>query len=259
MSDTDTLTAPTTADVIAGMLTENTGRHMLDSGDHYGRHFERNAGMTAADFEALPTATWGYGGEYAIVNVFHFLTERLEFAPELQAEFDAFAAENPDLHWLGLMELFVEEQYPDAGTATVNTYNHENVLSQDLQYVVVNPEGDDYIYGDDIFVLLQTHNGCDARGGYTAPKAFRVCGEVGLFDDNDVEFSCSGTEPRQVESLPGFPDGETVYHGWSYRGEWISNDGTCCDDPEFKADDDGNVPCPEEGCTGHVTPWATAW
>lgn len=253
MSDTATLT-PTTADVIAGMLTENTGRHLLDSGGAYGRNWERNQGLTTADFEASERAVWGYGGEYAVVNVYHFLTARLEFDPELQAQYDAFT-EGSDEPYLVDMEEFVESCYPDAMTATVNTYNHENVLSQDLQYIVVDPEGSDYIYGNDVFVLLQVHGGCDARGGYTAPKAFRVCGEVGLFDDNDVEFGCTGTEPAQVETLPGWPDATRTYHGWSYRGEWIDQDGSCCDAPEFEMNDDGVVPCPVDGCTGTVSPF----
>lgn len=254
MNDTDTLTAPTTADVIARMLVENTGRHMLDSGGAYGRNWERNAGTTTADWEESERAVWGYGGEYAMVNIFHFLNERLEFDPELQAQFDEFA-EGSDAPWFADMVEFVETEFPGGMSATVNTYNHDNCLSQDIQYIVVDPEGDDYIYGNDVFVLLQVHGGCDARGGYTAPKAFRVRGEVGLFDDNDVEFSCTGTDPRQVETLPGFPDGATTYHGWSYRGEWIDHDGGCCDAPEFKMNDDGVVPCPVEGCTGTVSPF----
>lgn len=254
MSDTDTLTAPTTADVIAGMLTENTGRHFLDSGGAYGRNFERNAGLTTADFQAQPDATWGYGGEYAILSLFHFLNHRLDFDAEIQADFDRFAEERPDDGWLSLMEDFVAENFPGGMSAVVNTYNHENSLSQDIQYIVVDPDGTDYIYGNDVFVLLQVHGGCDARGGYTAPKAFRVCGEVGLFDDNDVEFSCDGEAPAQNTSLPGFPEPTTTYHSWSYRGEWIDSNGCCTDDPAFEADDDGVVKCP---CCGvPVTPFA---
>jgi len=43
-------TANDTADILAGMFTENTGRHMLDSGGAYGRNWEHNQGRTTADF-----------------------------------------------------------------------------------------------------------------------------------------------------------------------------------------------------------------
>ena len=251
MNDTATIS---TADVIAGLLTENTGRHMLDSGGAYGRNWERNTGKTAADFAAEPGASWGYDADYAVVSLFHFLTARLEFDAELQAEFDDYCDERPDESWLTLAEEFPAERDPDSVQGVVNTYNHENCLSQDIQYVVVDPEGSDYIYGNEVYVLLQVHGGCDARGGYTEPKAFRVHGEVGLFDDNDVEFSCDGRDPAQVETLPGFPDATRQYHGWSYRGEWIDQDGSCCDEPEFVMNDDGNVPCPE--CGANVMPFA---
>ena len=41
----------TTADRLAEMLQENTGRTILDSGDYYGRHWEQNQD---ADFQAQP-------------------------------------------------------------------------------------------------------------------------------------------------------------------------------------------------------------
>ena len=48
--ETDTRT---TAEVIADMLRENTGKHFLDSGGAYGRHWERNQDR---DFSAEPYA-----------------------------------------------------------------------------------------------------------------------------------------------------------------------------------------------------------
>ena len=40
--------------VVYSMITENTGRHMLDSGGAYGRHWERNQKLSLDDFESLP-------------------------------------------------------------------------------------------------------------------------------------------------------------------------------------------------------------
>jgi len=55
----------TTADKLAEMLQENTGRSILDSGDYYGRHWEHNQG---ADFEAQPEGRlefWERNGDLA--------------------------------------------------------------------------------------------------------------------------------------------------------------------------------------------------
>ena len=43
-----------TEDTLASMLRENTGRHFLDSGGAYGRHWERNQGR---DFKSEPETT----------------------------------------------------------------------------------------------------------------------------------------------------------------------------------------------------------
>ena len=50
----------------------------------------------------------------------------------------------------------------------IYTYNEENVLSQDIQFVF----GGD-IYESDI-IALSIHNGADARGGFTDYKFFRI-------------------------------------------------------------------------------------
>jgi hypothetical protein len=87
-------TADTTTDKLAEMLTENTGRSFLDSGDYYGRNWEQNQG---ADFESRPEGRlefWIPGGEYngeldivPTVNVYHFLKDRLEYTPELDQRY----------------------------------------------------------------------------------------------------------------------------------------------------------------------------
>ena len=53
------------------------------------------------------------------------------------------------------------------------TYNTENNLSQDLQYVLFSTSTNEY-------VLLQSHNGCDARGGFSKPRVFE-CADAAPF------------------------------------------------------------------------------
>lgn len=259
MSDTETLTAPTTADVLAAMFTENTGRHMLDSGGAYGRNFERNAGRVTDDFMAEPH---GYYREYTgpTLSTFHFLHDRLDFDAELQAEFDAYC-EADDIWGLPAAEAWVGEHF-DWASITVNTYNHESALDQVIQFVQVSTEGEDACFGD--VVILQVHGGCDVRGGYTDPKVFRVCGEgeVGLLDDADVNIWCDGSTVHapQVETLPAFNDTPPVevQHQW-YSDDagyhWYGDDYTEAGtpgyslsygstDPEVKFDDEGHALCP---------------
>jgi hypothetical protein len=257
----DTLTTATETEIVlAGMFTENTGRALCDSGDAYGRNWERNQGRVAADFLNTPSGSFTeYGG--ASLSTFHFLNSRLEFNAELQAEFDAFAAENPDDGWLQLMEMFVAE-HPDWVSLTVNTYNHESALDQTIQFVQVDTEGGDACYGD--LVLLQVHGGCDVRGGYTAPKLFTTVGdnEVGLLDDSDIDIWCEGSVivAPQTETLPTFDDTPpvTVTHQWHsddagyhWYGNDYAGDGTPdystsygSTDPELAFDDDGHALCP---------------
>ena len=202
----------TTKDVIAAMLTENTGAHFLDSGGAYGRHWERNQGR---DFEAEPYATLDVGiyrdsynvpvlEFFAIVSAYHWLTERLHYAPDWQAKFDAFAADRDDTHWLEDMEAFAESVGADF--QTVNTYNGECILNQTLQFVVINPEESDFdndATPDGALVLLQVHGGCDVRGGYTAPKLF-WCGGYGQdFSIFDYDHAWLSIECEMPEAMQG--------------------------------------------------------
>lgn len=214
-----TQTITETDRVLAAMLTENTGRHMLDSGDAYGRHWERAQGKTVEDFIAAPEVEMDKWGCVSI-DLFHFLRKNLEFDPELQAEFDAFCEAEDD--WgLPMMEAFAQREVGgEAGRRwqVINTYNHAADLSQTIQYVMASEDGD-WLYPENGFVILQVHGGCDVRGGYTDPKCFRFIGdEYGLLEDSRYEISCSGSTRHfpQVETLDGFDDTppQSVTHVW---------------------------------------------
>lgn len=173
----------TTDRILIKMLTENTGRHMLDSGGTYGRNWERNQ---KRDFLAEPTTTFAvreYQGkpEFEIThNVFHWLRDRLDYDARLTATFKRFCKKtaNKNKYDLELMEDFAELRRDDPGESvqTVNTYNGEDLLSQTLQYTL-------FRYNHDEYVLLQIHGGCDVRGGYTTPRVFRVMEEYAMYDN----------------------------------------------------------------------------
>jgi hypothetical protein len=58
--------------------------------------------------------------------------------------------------------------YPDEEAKCTYTYNFDNCLSQDIQWI---SSGD--LYQNDIIALC-IHNGADARGGMTDYKFFKI-------------------------------------------------------------------------------------
>lgn len=191
-----------TRQVIAEMMKENTGHHMLDSGGAYGRNFDRNKEI---DFESTPFGTLSFKSDYIDVtlNLYHWLVERLTFEEDLQKEFDVFTElpDNEDLSWFELVGYFPEylegllnednESKYDIDSTNIfteNTYNGENLLSQIIQYTEFEVDGC-------IIVMLMVHGGCDVRGGYTAPKIFEAfdqhsladCAQASIYCDKDSE------------------------------------------------------------------------
>lgn len=222
---TDT-TTKTTAEVLAEMFTENTGRHFLDSGGAYGRNWERNQGKTADHWMKAPSATIhdeGTDYAYVTINTFRWLESRLDYAHDMQARFDAFA-EASDAPWLVDMEDFAEKMHDGFGydeVQSVNTYNYDSLLDEVLQWT-------EFTYEDERYVLLQYHGGCDVRGGYTAPKVYRlyIGDEYALFDEV-VEFYC--TENHE-HSLALRNNEWTTYEGSFEADPWEGSEhkmGTC--------------------------------
>lgn len=199
-----------TAEVIAEMLTENTGRSMLDSGDYYGRHYEKNAGKVLADFESEPQA---WASSYGVtLSAFHYLTARVKYDDSLNAEWDSFCSHNADDGHFSLMQDFANER--DSSAHTWNTYNGDDSLSQTLQGVT-------FAIGERVYALIQIHGGCDVRGGYTRPRAFRI------------EMSDASYFPCDNDSYHVTCDSGEETHGLSWYGEWISWEGSCADDSSY--------------------------
>lgn len=196
-----------TRQVLASMLTQNTGTHFLDSGGAYGRNWERNQGRDF-DSEKESTLTFKWGLEVTH-NVYHWLAERVEYDEHMDKLFHRWAdlAGNEGKHWLQLMSEFVKKRggtgyYGSGEPVTVNTYNGENLLSQILQYVY-------WCDDDGEFILLQIHGGCDVRGGYTAPRVFRCNDECAIFDNARASIWCPECEANWST--------DDAYH-WYFEG-----------------------------------------
>ena len=211
----ETKTAMSTDEVLAAMLTENTGRHMLDSGGAYGRNWERNGGKTVADFRAAQEVnvdTWERNGntvvEYVTLDVFHFLSDRLDYSPELDDEFREFATadERATESWFTCLDEWLEstgDKWENGPPMTVNTYNGEDSLSQIVQFTLFDRDDENY-------VALMIHGGCDARGGYTAPRIFSLgtYHEYALFDNASYTVCLSEPDatPEQLAQAAMFPE-----------------------------------------------------
>ena len=212
--------------VIDSMLKENTGRHFLDSGGYYGRSWERNQDR---DFEKEPSCRVDVDTDddgnitsiNVVYNIYHFLKNHLdtdEVTDALQAKFDEFNSreEYKKEAWENVMEAFCKEEKIKV-SYSYYTYNIDTILSQDI--VVAECETTD---GED-FIFLRVHGGCDARGGFTAPRIFRASEYFNLAM-NDVNVSCTGYTPELVAgegALFNFPE-KRCKNNWSLDG-YFSN------------------------------------
>ena len=152
--------------VFAEACRENTGRNFMDSGDYYGRHFEKPA-ISQEDPEVTIDKDCG-----ATISVAHFLHRRYDVDEDLMEQFAETEMDEAD---------FMEAQgYVQA--ARDNTYNGENDFSQDFIWTVWVPvefHGDWIHTGnfDEQVVTIRIHTGCDIRGGYAAPIFCRASGD----------------------------------------------------------------------------------
>jgi ribosomal protein S6E (S10) len=205
----ETVTNNTEA-VIYGMLTENTGGSILDSGSAYGRNWERNQKKTLEDFRAEPEATFT-GGEWPEISksTFWHLVNHLESDATLNAAFNKFAEDYPEESWLEIIELWFDKLgVPEDGDFysparwDFNSYNFDGwLIDQTLQGSFFGMGGNEYL-------ILQVHGGCDVRGGYTRPQVFALNSWNGkddfIFNAEQADFLCSSPDCTKRLSVRGY-------------------------------------------------------
>ena len=172
--------------LIYDKLTENTGKHFLDSGGSFNRHWQRNRNKSLFDFfsENEQIFQIGFNEEgkaneiIRVVSVFHFLAgngSNLEL-DKISKAFNGINQLNDELancepYGVGVNAWdYLERYYYVETQRTWNTYNYDNDLSQTLQganiRLFIDGQYEDY-------VLIQIHGGCDVRGGYTNAMLFK--------------------------------------------------------------------------------------
>jgi hypothetical protein len=162
---------------------------------------------------------------YPVVNTINWLNDRLCYDDDLNRLMDLFISQDEDMDsweqkssyelreefpaWLHAraneflddggsycpvtdIELteFLEDESSEWGISdpiTENSYNYDNTLDNIILFTAFQG------YCDAI-VILQVHNGADARGGYTMPKVFRTNdsdGIYGMLDFNRATVYCN--------------------------------------------------------------------
>ena len=197
----------TVEQLIEGMLKEDTGSYFLDSGGAYGRHWQRNQEVDFASKPAVEVdCNWSDEGDRIdfTINLYHFLINNLtsdDLTDEFNSRFNVMddwdvliaGLSGDAIYWLARR---FKMRASELSNGWRDSYNFgESNLSQVIRYRYI---GDGY-------VILQVHNGCDVRGGYTDAKLFKLVGD-GL---------CEGVFGTII-----YPDGRKVdvstwYNGYS--------------------------------------------
>lgn len=209
------------SEVLKAQLTENTGRHLLDSGGAYGRHWEDNQ-----DNPPWDDPRWNVYDSFVTQNVYHYLNEKVtRSASCVHLEIALYAFGYSDEYartaWLRTEEAFAQtlldgevgeitkhadlpgevidtleavsaEVGSSDGPTTFNSYNSEfEELSQVIQTVNLGGPYAEY-------ALVQIHQGADVRGGYTAPRVYTV--EYDTLWTGELSFYCESCRWSNAES-----------------------------------------------------------
>lgn len=213
---------------ISDMMKENTGSHMLDSGGAYGRNFEHNKEINFLETPYFYDNTDKYGINITY-NIFWYLTRFLDITPESKkynAQFQKLYKKYPEKYDPDLMETFIGELMEVSDdikcltSSTINTYNYDNLLSQILQYTAFENEDT-----NQVFIILQIHGGCDARGGYTQPRVFEITGYDTQQSEVYYNFCAAQTDCSAS-------DGE---NSWDSYNSGYSFDGAGNGEPDFNS------------------------
>jgi hypothetical protein len=232
------------------MFTENTGMHFLDSGGDYGRNWQHNQGRIFTDQSRAILTGDKYSDHISLNYVrstFWHLADSLEYVPNLNNSFYAWERAHHEAtkydSWYKTLENWATyKKY--AVKSGDNIYNHENVLDQIYQYDILfldpNDVNQDILQWE--YIILQIHGGCDVRGGYTAPKIFRI-----------VEESFWMTEAGEIvcdfDSAHNWQTDDSTH--WYYDGTCGLNAGKQLQDYELECLDD-KIKCPVPSCEGFL-------
>ena len=177
-----------TENVIYKMLTEKTGVHMCDSGGDNGRHWQRNQKKKLKDFKNEVDISYDKDG-HCTKSLFWHLVESCEYLQDETKLLETWIKQdkNRSNSWHDVEEFMSKYIHRDKKINCIYTYNEDNVLSQDIQFLYSGN-----IYDSDV-VAISIHNCADARVGLTVYKFFKVDWDQFLnystdyYDEKDIK------------------------------------------------------------------------
>jgi len=224
-------------EVLKSMFTEKVAHSMLDSGSHYGYKHEQNEGI---DFDAVDTVSFDAPrvGDTSkdicfTIDAYNYLKGQLTFNEQAEKwnskirEIRSTCTGDEYPHWTQevgeLLKEWADDECEDITIGEVyNTYNGQSNLSQVLLYSMAQ-------YDRNYYCIMQLHNGCDIRGGYTDAVIFQLDNEYtydnGYLTPEDVYGSIDGinvSTSYSGYSLTSDEDGETVPLKFDEDGNCIS-------------------------------------
>ena len=172
--------------ILYNMFIEDTGIHMLDSGMSNNRHWQQNQKLKIDDFVNREMVTYNKEYDYHSVDTFQFLYNALNVdkdTDELNKLFDEFInrEENKDECYLTNIYDFLSDLLEMEYDKIDNTYNFNETLTQDFQFGI-------FEYNNNEYVILQIHNGCDVRGGYTKPYIFKIDDGSDIIPYDEIDY-----------------------------------------------------------------------
>lgn len=181
------------------LIRENTGSSLLDSGAVYGYQYNQ----PAPDYGIKIELDYRRNEVMTTIETSEFLDATLNQVDKLNDEFSAFI-EDKDGSYMDMVDQFAEANGFKI-VAEGNTYNEENDLSQSILFHYLLPDSvddSDWYYKNELIVVVQTHNGCDIRGGYSSP----VFCEPSCDSQEFLQFSC-GYRVRDSDDHDEFSTG----------------------------------------------------
>ncbi len=189
-----------TEQMILEQLHECTGRDICDSGGSNGRHWQRNQKKTWDDLTKDPVSleAFVYKHQYphklellGTVKVGAYMKQNLTYRQDLQDAFDKWLVENEeeasDMYETEQISAFVQQFKKNPHFEY--TYNYDNSLSQDIQFIEF--EWEDAEGYDVKAAFICVHQGADARGGMGSYKPYEVNYDCYLGYCNIDYYGCS--------------------------------------------------------------------
>jgi hypothetical protein len=150
----------------------------MDSGGASGRHWQRPLPSKAIWFEV---SEWG-GRKHLepYIALHHFLDAHFEIDRDLTRMLHRECRKRKDWNYEIYGQIIAEKTGLTVRVGDYS-YNWENDLTQDFQFSVLSAK-DDWLYDESALFVIETHNGADARGGFSDPVVARQRDDASFMD-----------------------------------------------------------------------------